>query len=70
MAMTESEAQSYGHGKRSAAFAKWRNEVDVELVAICGMVGDDLPDWCYADAFEDDMSPKQAAREVLQEAGW
>lgn len=52
------------------AFAKWRKQVDAELLLLCGMEGDDLPDWAYADAFADGVRPKTAAKCVIRAAGY
>lgn len=49
-------------------FEQWMEEVNVALVSMCGMGSEDLPDWNYWDAWDDGISPKSAAADVLEEA--
>ena len=43
----------------------WENLVNDELYKLCGMGIDFLPDWNSRDAFNDGMTPKQAAKQWL-----
>jgi Family of unknown function (DUF5419) len=52
----------------TTAFDKWMAKVDAVLVKKCGMDNRDLPDWAYADAFEDGFTPAAAARHALKAA--
>lgn len=57
--------------KWESAFAEWMKKVDSALIAICEMGHDDLPDWAYADAFDDERDDfEDIAREVLEDAGY
>ena len=46
------------YAKRDA----WLSVVAEEIEYLTGMGMDDLPDFCYADAYDDGRSPKQTAR--------
>lgn len=53
------------------AFAAWMVKVDAALVSLCEMESGDLPDWNYADAFDDERDDfDEIAREVLIDAGY
>jgi len=49
-------------------FDQWKKQVDLYLQELCGMEADDLPDWGYRDAWEDDCTPKMAARRAISAA--
>ena len=49
-------------------YETWKAEVDQWLSRLCGLVSDDLPDWGYADAYEDGVPPKTVARRVMRAA--
>jgi hypothetical protein len=52
-------------------FAAWMKKMDAALEALCGMESGDLPDWNYADAFDDERDDfDDIAREVLEDAGY
>lgn len=46
-------------------FEQWEKLVDAELVKLCGMGIDFLPDWNSKDAFDAGMTPKTAANKWL-----
>ena len=48
------------------AFDIWMNQVDQELIKICGFTSDCLADYYYADKFQDGEKPAQVAIEVLE----
>jgi hypothetical protein len=49
----------------------WRAAVDVEVDRLVGLSSHDLPDCPYRDWFEDDdMTPQEAARRAVREAGY
>jgi hypothetical protein len=50
-------------------FEQWKREVDAAILALCGLTADDLPDYGYADAYEDGKSPKATARAAIKAAG-
>lgn len=56
--------------KRS--YDDWRKEVDKEILRLTDnlLVGDDLPDWGYWDAWDEGVTPRQAAKSVLSEASF
>jgi len=47
-------------------FEQWKNEVDKNISAICGMVSDDLPDCCYLDWYQDGVKPASAAKRAIK----
>ena len=51
-------------------FTQWRFAVDAALTEIAGVIGDDLPDWGYYDAWCEDHCPREVALDVLAEAGY
>lgn len=51
-------------------FGSWMLMVDAILSQTAGVDSNDLSDWTYRDAFDDEMSPEEAAKEVLVENGW
>ncbi len=51
-------------------FQTWMLKVDAVLNATASVDSNDLADWTYRDAFEDEMPPEEAAQEVLVENGW
>ena len=55
-------------------FEQWKRIVDAYLTRLCGMTSDDIDDWNYYDAWEECMTPKEAAKQALKAAmtavGW
>ena len=49
-------------------FAQWMAQVNKILVQKCGMVADDLADYCYLDAFRFGDSPEETAQDALDNA--
>jgi aromatic ring-opening dioxygenase catalytic subunit (LigB family) len=49
-------------------YTTWKLLVDAELNRLCGMTSYDLPDYCYADAYEAGKQPKTVARLALKAA--
>ena len=48
-------------------FNKWMKQVDNCIAKkLGGLKSDDLPDICYADYFDDGMSPGAAAKEAIK----
>jgi Family of unknown function (DUF5419) len=47
-------------------FGVWMVKVDDAVKTLAGISADDLADYCYRDAFEDGLSPKQAARRAIK----
>lgn len=57
--------------KSDMQFEKWMNEVDALITGVTGALGyEDLADFAYRDAFEEDQRPIDVAREVLEENGF
>lgn len=50
-------------------YKQWLEQVDRELEKICGLDQGSLPDWLARDAFDDGLTPKEAAIECLESAG-
>jgi len=42
-------------------FEEWKAAIDVILLAKLGCTQDDLPDWLARDAFDDEVTPEEAA---------
>ena len=51
-------------------FESWLARVDAIITNTVGIGMDDLQDMCYRDMYDDGYSPKEAAKETLEEAGW
>ena len=51
-------------------FNTWMVKVDKAVSAIAGVSVYDLPDQNFYDQWEDALSPRQAARDALIDAGW
>ncbi len=51
-------------------FTAWMREVNFIIENKTGLSYNDLPDWDYVSAFEDEISPKDAASEALEDAGY
>jgi len=49
-------------------FNDWWVKVDIALVNMCGMGVEDLPDYCYRDAFNAGQTPREVARDVIAAA--
>ena len=49
----------------STSFASWMQDVDRELTRLSGLGVNDLSDYAYADAFNDEEDPAEVAYEVL-----
>lgn len=50
------------------SYTNWMIAVDAHLIRAIGLTSDDLPDACTYDWWADEITPKQAAR-LLIEAG-
>jgi hypothetical protein len=49
-------------------FDSWKKQVDAILIRLCGMSSDDLPDYGYANAFENGCSAAVTAKRALRAA--
>ena len=49
-------------------FEQWLTNVNRHLINMVGLEIDDLPDYCYRDAYEYNESPASVARKVIKEA--
>lgn len=56
--------------KMKMTFEEWLSRVDLSIQSLVGLTHDDIDDWCYRDAYEDDVSPAVAARRALSNAGF
>lgn len=59
-----------GWGDRAQAFHDFLNACEKSCTRRAGLSIYDLPDWTYADAFEDEMEPYDVVSEVLADAGY
>jgi hypothetical protein len=50
-------------------FDAWMAKVNAIIEAKYGLSSDDLPEVCYSDWYEDEVTPAQAARRALRNAG-
>lgn len=50
------------------SFDNWKILVNVQLVKLCGMHADDLPDYDYRNAYNRNMSPAETAKKALRNA--
>lgn len=50
-------------------FDAWMTRVNAAIDKLCGCDSDDLPDYDYYNAYEDMLSPSQAARKAIRNAG-
>jgi hypothetical protein len=51
-------------------YKDWMEDVDFQLVRLFGMSQDELPDWLSRDAFEEGLTPLEAAYQCLEEVGY
>jgi hypothetical protein len=51
-----------------AKFRDWLRKVDAVVRAKTGMSYDDLPDYCYADRYEEGARPATVANEAIRAA--
>jgi hypothetical protein len=49
-------------------FEQWKVQVDRHVLEQCGLHADDLPDYRYRDAYEDNVKPATAARKAIMAA--
>lgn len=54
--------------KDDYAFRAWMKKVNSAIQDKVGLSSEDLPDCCYRDWYEDDVSPKQAANKAIRNA--
>jgi hypothetical protein len=50
------------------SFEEWMAKVDAKLIGVCYLDSQDLPDYCYRDAFDDGVSPSVAAMRAYRAA--
>ncbi len=58
------------HHTDDVYFAIWLQALDQAARRRVAVRYDDLEDWDYASAYEGGMSPRDAAVEMLEDAGW
>jgi hypothetical protein len=51
-------------------YDKWMEEIDAILESEWGVVQAELADWLSHDAYENQLTPEQAAIECLRQIGW
>ena len=52
------------------SFDQWMIKVNAAIAKKCGLTSDDLPDDCYADMYDDGLTPNMAAKSALENAGF
>ena len=67
---TPAKCREIGWGDKAEAFSQYMQAIEAEVIAICGMSIDDLPDHDFASAFEDEQDTSEVARELLEYAGF
>lgn len=50
------------------SFEEWMRIVDNVLLNNCGMLSDDLPDYCYYDSWKAGDSPFECAEQAIEYA--
>ena len=56
--------------KTTMTYEEWYRAVNRHVFELCELDTEDLPDCCYRDWYEGDVSPKMAAKKALRNAGW
>lgn len=56
------------HETQQRSYDEWMLAVDANVQRLCGLSADDLPDYCYADAYDDGRSPSEVARAAVRAA--
>jgi hypothetical protein len=59
-----------GEDMEPSDFDQWMQQVDQAVDALAGCSVYDLPDFAFRDAYDGGLTPSEAARSVLTEAGW
>jgi hypothetical protein len=54
--------------KEDLLFQQWMKNVDLIIQRKTGLSAYDLPDYCYRDAYEDDIAPLTAANRAIKAA--
>jgi hypothetical protein len=49
-------------------FKTWMEQVNDQIYRKCGLGADDLPDWCYRDAYDARTTPRSAASQAVRAA--
>ena len=63
---SETDARASGWGKRSAAFALWMNTLNKLVYIKTGLSVHDFPDWDFASAFDEGLTPHEARRDFIE----
>jgi hypothetical protein len=61
------QARADGWGEQAEAFVAWQDALNAIVESNIGLTVHDLPDWDFASAFETGTSPRDAAREFLDD---
>ena len=59
-------AERDGWEERASAFVAWKARMDREVIRRIGMSTYDLPDWAFADHFEDEIDAEDAAELFIE----
>lgn len=49
-------------------FKEWMQKVNAEVIALVGLSAYDLPDVCYHDWYDEEITPKEAAQMAVEYA--
>ena len=66
----QADARIAEHSAWQDRLNDWMVDVDKALNKRCGLSSRDLADQCYADWFDDGVSPSEAADMVLEDEGF
>lgn len=55
---------------KSMTFEEWKAKVNSYIEAWTGLTCDDMPDYCYADAYADGQSARQTASAVIRDSDY
>jgi hypothetical protein len=53
--------------EKRMTFEEWKAAIDVILLKVWGCTQDDLPDWLARDAYDEGVTPEQAADQLIYE---
>jgi len=53
---------------KHTTFTEWMRQTDQAVFKKCGMFADDLPDYCYRDAYDNGDSPARTASAAIRAA--
>lgn len=67
---TVEEMKALGWGDRAEAFRDWMIRLDHLCIRLTGLSIRDLPDQDFASMFDDELTPKEALSDILEDEGF